>query len=83
MKKRLKKIIKKLRKFKGIAWITTVVSFFGLMIYGIVKGIPLCTKIANLIAVLYFLYVSIIARDSYEREWAVICFFLFLFFLFW
>ena len=83
IRKRLKRIIKKLRRFKGILWFTTIISFFSLVVYGYLMNLPNCIRVANLIALFYFMYSVIVATNRYERTWAVVCVLLFLFFIFW
>ncbi|RLF36067.1 MAG: hypothetical protein DRN03_04175 [Thermoplasmata archaeon] len=82
-KARLRKVIPKLRKYKGIAWVTTVVSFFGLVIASCLMGVGWYIELANLIAMLYFVFVSIIAETEHERNFDIICVLFFLFFLLW
>jgi len=80
---KLKEIIPKLRRFKGIAWFTTVISFFSLVVYGYLINNYFYLKLANLIAFLYFIFSGIIAERKYQVLGDTICALIFLFFIFW
>jgi len=83
LRRKLKRIIPKLRRFKGIAWFTTVISFFTLVVYGYLINNFFYLKLANLIAFLYFVFSGIIAERKYQVIGDSICAILFLFFIFW
>jgi len=80
---KLKRIIPKLRRFRGIAWLTTVISFFSLVIYGELIGNFFYLRLANLIAFLYFVFAGIIAERRVQRIADIFCASLFLLFIFW
>jgi len=83
LRRKLKRIIPKLRRFRGIAWLTTVISFFSLVIYGELIGNFFYLRLANLIAFLYFVFAGIIAERRVQRIADIFCASLFLLFIFW
>ena len=81
---KLKRIIPKLRRFKGIAWFTTVISFFSLLIYGYLINNYFYLKLANLIAFLFFVFKGIIeGKESLTLGADILCALLFLFLVIW